>query len=65
MDDLPLIYQGRTRVPGHVTLGERTVQTDIDVVASTFLMVTRYEEVVAPTQRDEHGRFPASASLAY
>ena len=62
--DLSLIYQGQTRVPGHVALGERAVHTDIDVVASTFFMVTRYEEMVAPAPRDEHGRFPAAASLA-
>lgn len=65
LGDLPIIYQGRTRVPGHIALGERAVQTDVDIVAATYFMVTRYEEVVGPVQLDEHGRFPASASLAY
>lgn len=36
---------------------------NVDVVATVFFMLTRYEEI-ASTTRDEHGRFPASASLA-
>jgi len=35
-----------------------------DVFASTFYMVTRYEEYL-PVTRDEHGRFSAEESLAY
>ena len=35
----------------------------IDIWASAFFMLTRWEEYVNPT-RDEHGRFPASASTA-
>ena len=34
-----------------------------DLLASTALTLSRFEEIVSP-QRDEHGRFPASASLA-
>lgn len=64
VDDLPVIYRGQMHVPGHVAHSDRAVHTDVDIVASTFFMVTRYEEVVASTERDEHGRFPASASLA-
>ncbi|GAU07618.1 polysaccharide deacetylase family protein [Desulfoplanes formicivorans] len=36
----------------------------IDILGSAFFMLTRYEEVVK-TDRDEHGRFPATASLAF
>lgn len=36
----------------------------IDLVAATFFMLSRWEETVVPT-RDEHDRFPATASLAY
>jgi peptidoglycan/xylan/chitin deacetylase (PgdA/CDA1 family) len=36
----------------------------IDVFGSAFFMLTRYEENVTPL-RDEHGRFPAKASVAY
>ncbi|MFX1452386.1 MAG: polysaccharide deacetylase family protein [Promethearchaeota archaeon] len=37
---------------------------NIDIFGSAFFMLTRYEEMVK-WQRDEHGRFPARASLAY
>ncbi len=36
----------------------------LDVLAATFFMLTRWEEV-AITQRDAYGRFPAHASLAW
>ncbi len=36
----------------------------IDVFGALFFMLSRYEEAVH-TARDEHDRFPASASLAY
>jgi hypothetical protein len=35
-----------------------------DIIASTFFMLTRWEETVSPV-RDVHGRFPASASVAF
>jgi peptidoglycan/xylan/chitin deacetylase (PgdA/CDA1 family) len=65
LDALPLIYRGATEVPSHVTSQDGRIQTDIDVIASTFFMATRYEEIVQSTQRDRHGRFPATASLAF
>ncbi len=34
-----------------------------DIIASTFFLVTRYEEVVRGDVRDEHGRFPGKESL--
>lgn len=36
-----------------------------DIIASTFFLVTRYEEVVRRDVRDEHGRFPGKESLPY
>jgi len=36
-----------------------------DIIASTYFMVTRYEEMVRRDVRDEHGRFPGKESLAY
>jgi hypothetical protein len=36
-----------------------------DIIASTYFLVTRYEEMVRRDVRDEHGRFPRKASLAY
>lgn len=36
----------------------------IDILGSTFFMLSRYEEVVVG-ERDTHDRFPATASVAY
>ena len=36
-----------------------------DIMASTYFMVTRYEEMVRAHVRDEHGRFPGKESLPY
>lgn len=36
----------------------------VDIIATAFFMLSRWEETVVPT-RDEHGRFPAKASVAY
>ncbi|NQT04256.1 MAG: hypothetical protein HQ580_19675 [Planctomycetes bacterium] len=34
-----------------------------DIIASTYFLVTRYEEMVRRDIRDEHGRFPGTKSL--
>lgn len=44
--------------------GGRRVRCDIDIFGSIFFMLSRYEEVVVP-DRDEHDRFPATASVAF
>lgn len=36
-----------------------------DIIASTYFLVTRYEEVVRRDVRDEYGRFPGRESLPY
>jgi hypothetical protein len=36
-----------------------------DIIASTFFLVTRYEEIVRRDVRDEHGRFLGKESLPY
>lgn len=36
-----------------------------DLIASTYFLVTRYEEIVRRTTRDAHGRFPGKESLPY
>ena len=63
-DGIPIIYQGNNQVEGHVKHTEGLIETDIDIIASSFFMLTRYEEVVAPVQ-DKFERYPATASLAY
>ena len=36
-----------------------------DLIASTFFLITRYEEMVRRNVRDVHGRFPGKESLPY
>ena len=36
-----------------------------DLVAGTFFLITRYEEVIRRDVRDVHGRFPGKESLPY
>jgi hypothetical protein len=61
---LPLIY-GKVLENGtfHSEDGGK-VALGVDIFGSAFFMLTRYEEVVKPT-RDQHDRFPATASFAY
>ena len=63
-EDLPVIYPGQGRLGAMVKKSEKTIETNIDIIASSFFMVTRYEEVIVDA-RDTYERFPASASLAY
>lgn len=42
---------------------DNSITCGIDIWASLFFMLTRWEEYVNPT-RDEHGRFPAKESIA-
>lgn len=62
--DIPVIYTGTGNIPGWVYRTENSIETNIDIIASSFFMVSRYEEVIIDI-RDEHDRFPATASLAY
>lgn len=57
--DLPIIF-GRPKLE----IGEEKIICGIDIFASSFFLLTRWEEYVIP-ERDVHGRFPAIASLSY
>ena len=64
--DFVVPYQqdnGQNGRPLFVPVGADTVECSIDLLASTLLTLTRYEEISSP-ERDAYGRFPASASLA-
>ena len=43
---------------------KENIVLNIDIFASLFFMLSRYEEVIIKT-RDNHDRFPATASIAY
>jgi len=36
-----------------------------DLIASTYFLISRYEEMIRPEVRDPHGRFPGKESLPY
>jgi peptidoglycan/xylan/chitin deacetylase (PgdA/CDA1 family) len=57
--NVPVIY-GNPRIVEQVD----TIVCGIDIFASSFFMLTRWEEYVNKT-RDNHERFPASESLAF
>jgi hypothetical protein len=61
---LPVIYGPQPPATALLTDNGPTVRIGADVFGSAFFMLTRYEELVVET-RDQYGRFPAAASLAY
>ncbi len=61
---LPVIYGEDPSSPNFLEADEKTVRLGLDIFGSAFFMLSRYEEAVK-TERDEHGRFPVRASLAY
>ncbi|MDH6359067.1 polysaccharide deacetylase family protein [Parabacteroides sp. PF5-9] len=42
-----------------------TIIVHADLIASTYFLITRYEEMIRREIRDEHGRFPGKESLPY
>lgn len=42
-----------------------TLVISADIVAGTFFLITRYEELIKSNERDLHGRFPGKSSLPY
>jgi len=61
---LPVIYEGNGRMEDIVVRSGNMIQTNIDIIASSFFMLSRYEEIILEV-KDEHDRFPAQASIAY
>ncbi|MHC4759360.1 MAG: polysaccharide deacetylase family protein [Planctomycetota bacterium] len=60
IEDTPLLY-GRPEIRRE---GECLI-VYADIIASSYFLVTRYEEMVRREVRDAHGRFPGKESLAY
>lgn len=57
--DLPILYGNNT-----LDVQESLITCHIDLIASSFFMLTRWEEYVSDI-RDKHNRFPAYESLAF
>jgi hypothetical protein len=60
IDAVPLLYGGP-----EIERESNQLTIHTDLVASTYFLVTRYEEVVRRDVRDEHGRFPGRESLPF
>lgn len=56
--DIPILYGGKD-----VSMDTLSITLDADIFASTFLMLTRWEEYVN-SAKDAHDRFPAQESIA-
>jgi hypothetical protein len=59
--NIPVIY-GDKRVDQ--VINQDKIRLPIDIFGSIFFMLTRYEEIVK-IERDNHDRFPATASLSF
>lgn len=62
--DIPVIYGKNPKEPNFFQVQENKIYLGLDIFGSAFFMLTRYEEAVI-SHRDNHDRFPATASLAY
>lgn len=60
---LPVLYPPDRRRPAAGGDGEEQLSIDVDLFGGIFFMLSRYEELITAA-RDEHERFPSSASLA-
>lgn len=61
---VPIIYLGGNHPMPFVDAASSHIRTNVDIIASSFFMLARYEEYVN-ADRDVHDRFPATASYAY
>jgi peptidoglycan/xylan/chitin deacetylase (PgdA/CDA1 family) len=60
---LPLLFSTGSGTDDLVRRREDRFELRLDVLGSLLFMLTRYEEYVQVAGRDEHGRFPATASV--
>jgi len=67
-NSVPILFWGEGFEDGGRPFAERLTDGSVvfyaDIVAAAFFMLSRWEETVVAT-RDEHGRFPDTASVAY
>jgi len=57
--NIPILYGN-----SNIVIDENQIVCSIDIFASSYFMLTRWEEYIIKT-RDNHNRFPDSESLAY
>ncbi len=65
---IPILYEGCKKIADHIRVefndDEKLIETDIDIIAGSFFMLTGYEEYLM-SERDEFGRFPSRDSMAF
>jgi len=63
-ENIPVVYPNFKQSNIFVRISKNKIETNLDIIASAFFMLSRYEEVVL-NKKDKFGRFPATESLAY
>jgi hypothetical protein len=64
--DIPVIYGDDPDRPNFFIHSAQKIYLGLDLFGSAFFMLTRYEEVVTPSEHEQFpGTFPATKSLAY
>jgi len=63
---IPIIFYGNdNKTDTLVEYRDDALIFYVDIVATVFFMLSRWEETLSSIKEDIHGRFPASASVAY
>jgi hypothetical protein len=61
---IPVVYGRDPDDPCFFSASSHRIDLGLDVFGSAFFLLTRYEETMK-SDKDEHGRFPSKASLAF
>ncbi|MDD4490367.1 MAG: polysaccharide deacetylase family protein [Paludibacter sp.] len=59
-EEVPILYGDKTS-----EIIDDTLVLHADIIAGTFFLISRYEEMVRRKTRDNHNRFPGKESLPY
>lgn len=59
-DNIPILF-GENKIEKT----DNTIILHADLIASTYFLISRYEEIICPEVRDIHGRFIGKESIAY
>lgn len=62
-NQIPVIFGGDPESANFIELTNKQINLMLDIFGSSFFMLTRYEEIVK-IDRDQHDRFPVTASIA-
>ncbi len=60
IENIPILFGS-----GQIEFINESMVIHADLIASTYFLISRYEEMLKRNLRDEHGRFPGKASLPF